>query len=137
MITPSKCSCHTPRDIENPLSICRDCGSLIHKCRRCNTFYEKTEDSPVFICTRCKFAVECPPSPIPETSTVIVSETIDDTLDEEKIEQISVEPEIITIEPPENVMIQMRDSSAIALTIRTWLTLMIVSMVIGYMITFI
>ena len=137
MITPSECSCHTPRDIENPLSICRDCGTLLHKCRRCNAFYEKTEDSPVFICTRCKFAIERPPSPVPVTSSIIISDSIDEALDEEETETIIVEPETITTKPTESQIIQTRDSRTIALTMRVWLMLMIISMVIGYMVSFI
>lgn len=135
MTTPSECSCHDLRDIENPLSICRNCGALLHKFRRCNMFYAKTEDSPVFMCTRCKFAIERPPSPVPVTSTMNTSDSIDDTLDEEESEQISIEPETLTTKPPENLSIQTRDSMLITLMTRMWL--IFISMVIGYMISFI
>lgn len=137
MYTPSECSCHTPRDIDNMLSICRDCGALLHKCRRCDTFYVKTEDSPVFICTRCKFAIERPPSLVPVTSSIITSDSFDNSLDEEESEPIGVEPETITTKPIESQTIQTRDSRTIALTIRTWLALMVISMAIGYAISFI
>ena len=137
MNTPSECSYHNPRDIENIVSICRDCGALLLKCRRCNTFYVKKEDSPRFLCTSCKFAVELPSSPIPVTSIISTSDSIDDALDEKESEPISVEQETITTKPTESQTIQTRDSRTITLTIRMWLMLMVISMVIGYTVSFI
>ena len=137
MITPTESSSHTPRDVDNMIFVYSDCGTLLHKCRRCNTFYEKTENSPMFLCTHCKFAVEQPLSPVPVTSSIITSDSIDDVLDEEETEQINVEQETLTTEPPKSHITYPRDSRTISLTIRTWLTLMVISMVIGYAITFI
>ena len=137
MITPTECSCHIPRDIENMLTVCMDCGVLLHKCRKCNAFYEKNGNNSVFICNHCKFSVERPPSPVPVTSSMITNDSIDDTLDEEESEPINVEQETFTTKPTESQIIHPRDSRIIALTMRVWLTLMIISMVIGYMVSFI